>query len=374
MKILSSLIYREMALAMVWTSIVFLSLFLFFDLVDGLPEVGRGPEGAYHFGKLLLYALLSTPGHLYEILPISLLIACIFVLTRLSQTHEMTIMRISGFGPWQALRCMLTFGIVFTFLHVILGDYISPASIAKAEQIRTEALQQTYSQGKTGAWLKESQDNRNFIVNIGSYDLVKQSLQDVRIYEYDTDGRVVKIRVAEEASFDDGNGWLLKGVQLTDLSYAKANTNKLPDGVDNTVYKSQYWNNGITQTMVTAAVLEPDRMKTVELFNYVSHLKSNAQDAQRYEVLLWRKVFYPVSCLVMAILALPFAYLHFRNVSVTGYVFSGILIGIGFFLLNNVFSYLGFTNTWRPWLSAALPALLCLAFSLGAFIWLVLKR
>jgi len=85
-------------------------------------------------------------------------------------------------------------------------------------------------------------------------------------------------------------------------------------------------------------------------------------------------VFYPLSCLVMVVLALPFAYLHFRSGSITGYVFGGVLIGISFFLLNNVFGYIGNLNQWQPWFAAASPSIIYSLVSLGAFGWLVLRR
>jgi lipopolysaccharide export system permease protein len=59
---------------------------------------------------------------------------------------------------------------------------------------------------------------------------------------------------------------------------------------------------------------------------------------------------------------------------VAGYVFIGFLAGISFFLLNNVFGYIGNLNAWQPWLAAATPSLIYTAISLGAFSWLVLKR
>jgi hypothetical protein len=71
---------------------------------------------------------------------------------------------------------------------------------------------------------------------------------------------------------------------------------------------------------------------------------------------------------------LPFAYLHFRSGGITSYVFGGVLVGISFFLLNNVFGYIGNLQNWLPWLTAAAPGLIYSMFSLGAFGWLVLKR
>ena len=134
------------------------------------------------------------------------------------------------------------------------------------------------------------------------------------------------------------------------------------------------WRTELTQEMVSVALLRPDRMSTLDLFSYIQHLEANGQTSQRYEIEFWRKVFYPLSCLVMVVLALPFAYLHFRSGTITTYVFGGVLIGISFFLLNNVFGYVGNLRNWWPWLTAAAPGLLYSLLSLGAFSWLVLRR
>jgi lipopolysaccharide export system permease protein len=88
-------------------------------------------------------------------------------------------------------------------------------------------------------------------------------------------------------------------------------------------------------------------MRTIDLFQYIQHLDANGQSAQSYEIEFWRKVFYPLSCLVMVVLALPFAYLH-RSGGIATYVFGGVMAGISFFLLNNVFGYIGNLQNWRP--------------------------
>jgi len=120
--------------------------------------------------------------------------------------------------------------------------------------------------------------------------------------------------------------------------------------------------------------LKPERMSAIDLFQYIRHLQSNAQTAQRYEIEFWKKVFYPISCLVMVVLALPFGYLHFRSGNIATMVFAGVMIGISFFLMNNVFGYIGNLNQWIPWLTAAAPGIIYSLVSLTAFGWLVLKQ
>jgi multiple sugar transport system permease protein len=74
------------------------------------------------------------------------------------------------------------------------------------------------------------------------------------------------------------------------------------------------------------------------------------------------------------VLALPFAYLHFRSGNIATHVFMGVLAGISFFLLNNVFGYIGNINNWEPWFAAAAPGMLYSLASLAAFGWLVLRQ
>ena len=115
-------------------------------------------------------------------------------------------------------------------------------------------------------------------------------------------------------------------------------------------------------------------MNTIDLFQYMRHLAANGQNAQRYEIEFWRKLFYPFSCWVMLTLALPFAYLHFRSGNIAGYVFGGVMAGISFYLLNNVFGFMGNLQNWQPWLTAAAPAMIYSLISLATFWWLVLRQ
>jgi lipopolysaccharide export system permease protein len=175
---------------------------------------------------------------------------------------------------------------------------------------------------------------------------------------------------AEAANFGEDDAWTLRNVVRTEFPAR--------DATDASIERTQIdkfrWANQISAEMVSAALLKPERMSTIDLFLYVRHLNANGQSAQRYEIEFWKKVFYPLSCLVMVVLALPFAYLHFRSGGITAYVFGGVMAGISFFLLNNVFGYIGNLQNWQPWLTAALPGLIYSAISLTAFGWLVLRR
>ncbi|GKS76795.1 LPS export ABC transporter permease LptG [Acidovorax sp. SUPP950] len=367
MKTIRRLIYREALSAVAFVTLGFLALFFFFDMVDELRWVGRtGPDG-YQLSHAMLFVALSIPSHLYELLPITVLIGTIFVMARLAQSSEFTIMRTSGLGPWRALRTLLVLGLGFVMLTFAVGDYIAPMTDRAAQLVKARHLGQLTT-GATGAWLKERQGTHSMAVNVRALS-PDGGMLNIRVFEFDADGRVAS--TLQAASGTVGNDqWELKQVKRSVFhrsGEAEARVERLQEA-------ELRWPTRISADMVSAALLKPDRMATIDLFQYIRHLEANGQSAQRYEIEFWRKVFYPLSCLVMVVLSLPFAYLHFRSGGIAGYVFGGVMAGISFFLLNNVFGYAGNLQNWSPWLTAAAPGLIYSVLSLAAFGWLVLRR
>jgi lipopolysaccharide export system permease protein len=361
------LIYSEVVASVAFVTVGFLALFFFFDFVDELPNVSRG-SSAYRLTQALAYVALMVPSHLYELLPIAVLIGTIFVMARLAQSSEYTILRTSGLGPWRAMRTLLVLGMVFTVITFAAGDYLSPMA-DRTGQLLKARLEGRISVGQTGAWLKEKQPFHTYNVNVGALT-PDGHMQSIRIYEADSRGYLVSITQAPRGRFEDDGAWVLESAERSEFTMQSATSPKI-DTVKLATYR---WPTELTQEMVSVALLKPDRMGTIDLFQYIQHLEANGQTSQRYAIEFWRKVFYPLSCMVMVVLALPFAYLHFRSGSITSYVFGGVLLGISFFLLNNVFGYIGNIQNWRPWLTAAAPGVIYTLFSLGAFGWLVLRR
>lgn len=380
MKTIRQLIYKETFIAVAFVALGFLALFFFFDFVDELAQIGKSFGGSnlgtYQVQHALLYVLLLTPNHLYELLPIAVLIGSVFVMARFAQSSEFTILRTSGLGPGLALKMLLGLGAIFVAFTFVIGDYVSPLADRTAQLLKARYLGQI-SIGQTGAWLKEKQGKRSYAVNISAMSADAQMV-GVRLFEFNTSGAIVTMTTAKQGVFQEDDSWNLIDVQRREYTMAvdtKAGdaAARLPK-IKHIQLESYRWPTEINAEMVSVALLKPDRMGTIDLFQYIRHLDANGQVAQLYEIQFWKKVFYPLSCLVMLVLALPFAYLHFRSGGITAYVFGGVLIGISFFVLNNIFDYFGNLLTWSPLLTAAAPSLVYSLMSLAAFSALVFRR
>ncbi len=323
-------------------------------------------------------------------MPISVLIGTIYALARMAQTSEFTILRTGGLGPGLALGLLAVLGAMFAILTLVIGDYVAPASEREAVLLKARAGS-TVALGRTGAWLKERRQTpdgeRSFSINIAAAGGAGR-LQGVRIFEFDADSRLVARIEAKEGRVDSNGLWTLTDVRVTrwpvaalavGTSAASApGSAAAPGGVDaavgHEVLHSFLWPSGLDAGVVSAAVLPLRTMTTIELWRYSNHLSDQEQAAQRYQIQFWKKALYPLACLVMVALALPFAYLHARAGGVSIKVFGGIMLGISFVLLNNVAGHVGLLRDWIPWVAAAVPSLVYLALSLAAFAWLVRYR
>jgi lipopolysaccharide export system permease protein len=369
MKTVRRLLYRDIASAVAFVAVAFLSLFFFIDFVDELQDIGKEGYTALH---AVVSGLLEVPGHFYELFPIAVLIGCIFSLARMAQSSEYTILRTGGLGPGRALQLLTALGLVFAVCTFIVGDYVAPASEREAVLLKAR-FKGGLKLGRAGAWLKDSRQtpegDRSYSVNVGQ-TAPDGNLQGVRIYEFDQQGQLLSRVQAERGRVSQEGVWHLADVQLT-----RWPTRQTPDvAVVEQRLPSYEWASTLRASVVAAAVLPASTMSTIDLWRYASHLNEHEQAAGRYAIQFWKKALYPFACLVMMALALPFAYLHARSGGISLKVFGGILLGISFVLLNNVAGHLGLLHGWTPWAVAAMPSLLYLLLSLAAFAWLVRYR
>ena len=103
MKTFRRLIFGEIINAVAFVTFGFLALLFFFDFVDEIQRIGSN-QGAYQLSHALIFVASMIPSHLYELLPITVLIGTIFVMARFAQSSEFTILRTSGLAPSMALK------------------------------------------------------------------------------------------------------------------------------------------------------------------------------------------------------------------------------------------------------------------------------
>lgn len=357
MVILRRYLAREIFGATAFVFFAFLALFAFFDLIKELGDLGKGQYKLVHAAA---YVLLSVPSHLYELAPIAVLIGTLYALSHLAANSEYTVMRGAGLSPLGAAVALGRAGIVFAVLTFVVGELISPAAERAAHELKLRSTSSVVAQEfRSGLWVK---DEHRF-VNVREV-LPDTTLAGVRIYEFDADYRLSSISFAQRGEYRAANHWLLSDVVRTRF-YRDTITDERLNAIE--------WATVLTPEILTVLFVVPERMSAWSLYQYSRHLAGNQQKTERYEIALWKKLIYPFAVLVMMGLALPFAYVQTRFGGVGPKVFSGIMLGILFHMLNSLFSHLGLLQNWPPFFSAVLPSMIFLAAA-GLMMWWVERR
>jgi len=376
MRLIGGYLIREISLGIVAVLLGFLGLFAFFDLINELEDIGQGGYRLYH---AVLYVLLSLPGHVYELMPVAALIGCIYALSRFAANSEFTAMRAAGMSRFLALRSIIGIGVVLAILTALAGEWVAPVAEQLAQKLRLNVL--GASQGGTfrsGLWIKDSVKDssgkplRLRFVNIGNL-APDGRMERIEIHEFDARFRLSSVIRAAEGVYqpvdDAGNGehsaWKLKGVEQTrfEVAVGDAGIESLRARLDREA--EMVWKSDLNPGILAVLTLAPDRMSAWSLWRYTSHLRENGQNAGRYELALWKKIVYPVAIIVMLMLALPFAYLQSRAGGIGLKLFLGVMLGVGFYFMNGLFSNLGLLNTWPPWLAVSIPSLVAFALALA---------
>ena len=361
-RILLAYFAREIYSSALTVLVAFLGLFAFFDFVNELGNVGKGGYQTYH---ALAYVAMLLPSRMYELLPVAVLIGSLYAMTTLARHSEITVMRASGLPTGMLLGMLCLIGIMPVALTYILGEYVAPPAESAAQQWKLTSTNSTISQQlRSGLWVKDGPR----VVNVQTLQ-PDRSMEHVRVFIFDEAGALRSVAEAERGVYvgagEKSKGyWRFSGVVRTDFFDDRTELASLGEMI---------WESALTPEVLSVLMVLPERMSVTALLAYISHLRENRQNANRYEIALWKKLIAPFASLVMMVLALPFALTHERSGGVSVKVFLGVMIGVTFYLLNGMFSSLGMINSWPPPIAAMTPSLLFLAAA-AAMLYIIERR
>ena len=348
MKILRRYLRRQILASVMLVLVSLLMLFTFFDLMNELDDFG---QGRVSLKIVLLTVALGLPGRLYELFPVAVLIGTLFALARLVLNSEYAVMRTAGVSVGALAGALALVGLAFAAVAFVAGEFLTPISEEAAQRVKLRQRSNVVASSfRSGLWVK---DDDSF-VNVARI-LHDSTLQDIRIYRFDPDYRLLSISQARTGRYQHDNTWQLEDVVLT----------RFEEGHTAVARMAQLeWHSVLTPRILSVLLVPPEKMSMFTLYSYVRHLKENHQEAGRYEIALWTKFIYPLAVVVMMFLALPFSYMNAREGGVSLRIFIGIMLGLTYHVVSRLFGHIGTLAGWPPMLAAFAPTTLFLILSL----------
>lgn len=345
--------------AMGYVFIALFSLFSFFEFLGQLSNVSG--DGSYTLLQALLVSIFRVPSQAYQAVPIAVLVGALIALSQFARNSELNVLRVSGVSTPRLLWVLFKAAGLVAALTFVWGETVAPFSDRLAQSIRP--LNYKHASGlelASGFWVKDA----NTFVNIREVK-ADAKLLGLQLYEFDDQGRLSAVRTASEGDYVQPDVWRIRGVTETRYS---------PEGGAAIRSASEeLWKSSLSPDILGVLNVVPEKMPALTLITYVAHLSANKQTSTRYQVALWKRVIYPLTCFVMVALALPFGYFQGRSAGVGLKLFAGVMLGILFYLLDGLSSSLGLINHWSPFLSALGPSVGFMLLAI-AMIWWVERR
>jgi lipopolysaccharide export system permease protein len=298
---------------------VLMTLGALFVFIGQQDDIG---VGSYTAASAFVYSLLSLPQQVFELLPIGALLGSLLGLGMLARSSEIIVIRASGVSLARMAMSVAAAGVVLVVIGVVVGEYIAPPAQQLARQLKVFSKFADFSVAGSGsAWVK---DGNNIV------QLERQTggavFGGVYLFRFGEDRRLAAVGRAATATVSGGDRWQLEGYAETAFVDGGTRASREP---------SKSFETRVSPEFLGLAAVNPSQMRTVQLARYLAHLRENQLDTRQVEFTLWARIARTISIVVVVLLALPFCFGSMRAAGTGAKTVIGMLIGIGFSLLQN---------------------------------------
>ncbi|MGB2705484.1 MAG: LptF/LptG family permease [Candidatus Omnitrophota bacterium] len=297
------------------------ALYIVGDIFGFLDEILKEGISAASLGAFYYYL---TPFILTQIIPISTLIASVYLLGNLNKDNEITAMRASGIGVWEILRPILAAAFIISLSVFIINDRILPNAMRKANRIRYEKLD-VAKRGKAGTinvYNVAIYGRGDKIIFARRFDIQKKVLEDIVIHQHDTKQDLILKISAKSIYWTKKENWRGEDVVIykTDNSGRFIGEPIVAKEMDLPIIE--------TPTDFINNQWKPEFMSYNRLRSYMEvFATSSKRTYRRLLVDLNYKIAFPFACIMTILISAPFVLSAHRGKALLGMA-KGIIIAL----------------------------------------------
>lgn len=337
----------------------FVLLSLIFSLFELLGDIVRNHASLPLVGN---YLLNLTPSMIYNITPLSVLIAVLVTMGVLNRSSELTAMKATGISLYRVIVPILLIACGLSVMMFTFDQLYLPGANRKQESLRMEIKgrpprtvlrpdhQWVFGENKPG--------EPAHIFYYEFFDSTNNRFANLTVLEFQPNSFVLAKRIFAADAFwnTQQHQWVFtRGWERTFqngeiASYKTFNMQVFPEIAEHPGYFEK-------------EDLQSSEMNFSELARYIHDLGQSGFDTVPLRVQLNKKIAYPLVALVMAILAVPFSLSMGRKGSLAGIAIA-IGVAIAYWVAAGLFEAMGNVNTLPAALAAWSPdVIFCLVGS-----------
>jgi LPS export ABC transporter permease LptG len=336
--ILDRYILREFLKILALVLVSVMALFIIIDYTEIARDVRDHDiplQTLIAYYRFLIFQVLNWT------LPISVLVATLVTFGMMSKNNEVTAFKSGGVSLFRVAMPIVAVAAVISVLAYFILDFVLPYSNQRVTNLRRqiEGKRPVASASQQRLWFL---GKGKYLINFLSYNRDRQELSQVQVFEFAPEDFRVTRRVYAQRARWTGSGWAFDNGWMASF----------PEGRDYTftpIVRPITLNYQETPQDFETELKTPDQMTYAQLRRYIETIRKTGYAADELSVKLYEKTSWPVISLVMALIALPFAFRIGRR---------GALYGIGIALILGIFYWMIFAVFTKFGEVGNLPAIL----------------
>jgi lipopolysaccharide export system permease protein len=326
----------------------FVILFLIGDIFDDLRDF---LEHDAPFLEMFKYFLLKLPGNIRFILPISVLLACMYEMANFGKNMEIVAMRASGISIHRACASIYFMALMIALLNFGFNETIVPLSERRAYEIFKQRTNQYYVVGQFDMLTYRSPDGlRTWFFR--SFD-VKGEQEAVIIKKYRVKDKTLEWDIeAKRAKFDPARGWKFSKGTFTPYSedgFLPKKTEKFDEKLLDLAMAPE------TPANIHNAVQHAADLDSIVIIDLLMKTKNMAESLKNiYKTTLYHRVAFPWASLIAVFLGIPLVARNQR-----GGIFLAIVVAVTIIvvyqLTSHIFLLFGNRGILPPFVAGLFP-------------------
>ncbi len=344
MSILTRYIFKTLSFGLVMAVLLLLAIDVLFNLIKELNDI----TNVYTLGDVFFYVMLTIPSKIYELFPVSVVVAVVVSLGALASGSELVVMLASGVSKLKITMITLFSVSIWLVLVVLMGEYVGPDGDQMAQQFRNEQISQGKATSAAQAiWLRDgdiifrtNQMKKN--EDSASYELV-----DVTVFELKAK-KLVKVSEAKSAVFA-AQKWTLSDIKVSAFN---------EDGVETQQLDQQQWSSRIEPEILNISTTRPKYLSIRDIKKFQQFNAQSGSLQSSYQIAQWSKMAFPLLVLTTALCGIMVLFGQTRSGGFAQRLVVGIVIGVVVYLVNKTLLNVGEVYHVNPFVVTVLPGLI----------------
>jgi LPS export ABC transporter permease LptF/LPS export ABC transporter permease LptG len=344
-KIIDRYVLKRLLLAF---SLVFSSLLLVFYIINIVELIDDVVENDVAFHYVFKYLYHHTPEIISFVLPVAILTAVLLTYSVMSKNNELIAVQVSGISLYRLTLPAILIGAILCAGYFFVQEVLEPFANKRKREI-FDIIHK-----------RKSQTEQEIPLN-----WVRGTDNTFYFFEYmdRASGRILKFNVLNlnddftlNSRLHARTGrWLSPQELVLEMGYEREYRQGAPERFRRFTSKLIRVQEG--PELFTKRIVFPEYMNIKILKSYINYLKEKHSDSRKYEARLFYKYAFPLSSLMMVLIAIPFSFIMGNKGTLFG-IGIAVAISMVFWFTFAVFSALGSAAILSPFISAFAPIFL----------------